>query len=126
MKHVTSRVVHETLQVDLVDFSRQKVLLNNKVYKYVLSVLDVFSRHVWLRPLKNKSANTVSTVLKKFLEEYGVPRIIQHDRGKEFEGAFNRLLKKNQIRCIKSRPYHPQSQGKFERIHRTLKGNNSV
>ena len=122
MKHVTSRVVHETLQVDLVDFSRQKVLLNNKVYKYVLSVLDVFSRHVWLRPLKNKSAKTVSTVLKKILEEYGVPKIIQHDRGKEFEGAFNRLLKKNQIRCIKSRPYHPQSQGKIERIHRTLKG----
>jgi len=82
MKQVSSRVVHETLQVDLVDFSRRKVLLNNKVYKYVLSVLDVVSRHVWLRPLKNKNANTVSTVLKKFLEEYGVPRIIQHDRGK--------------------------------------------
>ena len=77
MKHVTSRVVHGTLQVDLVDFSRQKVLLNNKVDKYVLSVLDVFSRHVWLRPLKNKGANTVSMVLKKI-----IPRIIQHDRGK--------------------------------------------
>jgi len=82
MKHLSSRVVHETLQVHLVDFSRQKVLLNNKVYTYVLSALDVVSRHVWLRPLKNKSANTVSTVLKNFLEENGVPRIIQHDRGK--------------------------------------------
>ena len=46
----------------------------------------------------HKSANTVSTVLKKILEEYRVPRIIQHDRGKEFEGAFISLLKNNQIR----------------------------
>ena len=47
--------------------------------------------------------------------------MIQHDHCTEFDGAVSRLYKQLQIKVIKGRPYHPQSQGKVERAHRIFK-----
>jgi transposase InsO family protein len=71
--------------------------------------------------LPNKSAIAVMNHLKIIFSEFGKPKIIQHDCGKEFSGQVKRLLQKLKIKDIKSRPYHPQSQGKVERMHKHLK-----
>ena len=47
--------------------------------------------------------------------------VIQHDQGREFEGAAAALGKKLGIKVVKGRPYHPQSQGKVEQAHRSFK-----
>ena len=54
-----------------------------------------------------------------------VPRVVQHDQGKEFaiDGTVSRLCKALDIKLIKGRPYYPQSQGREKRTHRTLKKN---
>ena len=92
-----------------------------KVFKYVLSVMDVFSRYQWLVPLERKLSSHVARELRRVYRENGVPRVIQHDQGPEFDGAVSRLCKKLKIKVIKGRPYHPQSQGKVERGHRSLR-----
>ena len=39
----------------------------------------------------------------------------------EFKGSVKRLTKEMKIKTILSRPHHPQSQGKVERSHRSLR-----
>ncbi|CAC5391452.1 unnamed protein product [Mytilus coruscus] len=108
---VVSQGVHHILQIDLVDMQRHKVTHRKKIFKYVLSVLDVFSRYVWLRPLQNKNSATVKRELKSLFEEFGEPKVIQHDCGKEFEGEVRIFLKrKNQADKEPSIP--PAESGK--------------
>ena len=47
--------------------------------------------------------------------------MIQHDQGREFEGAVAALCKQLSIKVVKGRPYHPQLQGKVGRAHRSFK-----
>ena len=97
-------------------------MFHNEKCKYILSVMDVFSRFVWLRPIKNKSAEEVAKHLSNIFVEFGNPKVIRHDRCREFDGDVKRLLSNLNIKKnIKSRPYHPQSQGKAERMHKSLK-----
>ena len=71
-----------------------------KVFKYVLSVMDVFSRYQWLVPLERKLSSHVARELRRVYRENGVPRVIQHDQGPEFDGAVSRLCKKLKIKVI--------------------------
>jgi transposase InsO family protein len=59
---------------------------------------------------------------------YGLPRQLLSDNGSIFTGrllgtevAFERQLVEASVELIHSRPYHPQTLGKLERFHRTLK-----
>ncbi len=56
--------------------------------------------------------------LKLLYSEHGSPDVIQHDRGGEFRGSVCSLMEALGVRIITSSPYHPQSQGKVERMHR--------
>ena len=62
----------------------------------------------------------------RLYEEVGCPRILQHDRGQEFAGAVDKLMRKLKVHVIRSSAYHPQSQGKIERMHRELKKKNDL
>ncbi|CAF0900891.1 unnamed protein product [Rotaria sordida] len=81
-------------------------------YRYVLVVLDIFSRYMFLRPLTSKSAVEVCHHLECIFCEHEAPTIIQTDQGTEFKGMFDELCSKRNIRHIRSRAYHPESQGK--------------
>ena len=56
------------------------VKMNGKLYRYVLTVIDVFSRFVWLRPLTNKFSKDVAKELERIYMEHGAPRIVQSDQ----------------------------------------------
>ena len=57
----------------------------------------------------------------KLSSEHGTPRILQHDRGKEFEGLVKKLMTALKVKINRSSAYDPKSQGKVERMHRQLK-----
>ena len=118
---IRARDVQLRHQIDLVDMNKLCTKYKGKVFRYVLSVMDVFSRYHWLVPLQRKRSSHVARELIRIYREHGAPLVIQHDQGAEFDGAVSRLCKQLQIKVIKGRPYHPQSQGKVERAHRTLK-----
>ena len=51
-RHVRVSSGMEQVQIDLINLSSQRVEYEGKVYRYVLSVRDVFSRFHWLSPLQ--------------------------------------------------------------------------
>ena len=66
-------------------YSRQ-----NKNYKYILIVLDIFSRFAWARPLKTKTGREVTDALRDiFTKSKRKPSRIWSDDGTEF---FNKFL----------------------------------
>ena len=63
----------------------------NKGYKYLLTVIDVFSKYGWIIPLKNKTGASVANGLKLiFKQDNRMPTRILTDKGKEF---YNKIVK---------------------------------
>ena len=121
LQPINSKTVMDRHQIDLVDMKSMIVKEGSKSYRYVLSVLDVFSRFVWLRALTEKHAETVADKLYKIYMDFGFPRVIQCDQGSEFKGVLKNMCKLLKIKLIYSSSNHPQSQGKIERSHATWK-----
>ena len=87
----------EQLQADLMDISSRRE--ENDNFKFVLTVVDVFSKIAWAEPVRSKSGADVSVALRRVLERSGRFRKLQTDKGKEF---YNRevkaVLKENKIK----------------------------
>ena len=109
---VEASEVMERNQIDLVDFQRMPVEHEGTQYNFVLSIMDIFSRYVFLSPLSSKHAHVVADVLYRLYSIIGPPRIIQCDNGKEFKGVVKTVAKSLNSKMVRGRPYHPQSQGK--------------
>ena len=75
----------EQVQIDLINLSSQSVEYEGKVYRYVLSVMNVFSRFHWLSPLQRKYPHHVAEQLFKTFSEHGPPDRVQSDNGGEFK-----------------------------------------
>ena len=70
---VTEKFVQAQHQVDLMDLSKDAVEDDGLVYRYVLSIMDVFSRYSRQRPLEKKASHHVSQALKAIYAEHGPP-----------------------------------------------------
>jgi hypothetical protein len=83
--------------------------------KFILTVVDYFSRKVWLRPLQNQTAIIVRNALRSVVEESKTyPKIIQADNGSEFKGETSEWMKEHDIVYIKTLSYSPESNGLVE------------
>ena len=89
LKPVVAKVPMERCQIDLVVKEKSpSVSRDGKVYYNILSVIDVFSRFLFLRALETKESLEVVNRLKEIFMVFGNPRIIQSDGGSEFKGLF--------------------------------------
>lgn len=93
-----------------------------------LTVLDDHSRYsLCLAACGDEAGTTVRSCLTATFRRYGLPRRMSMDNGPPWGDtgaaytAMDVWLMKQGIRVGHSRPYHPQTQGKDERFHRTLK-----
>ena len=100
-------------------------------YYYLVTVLDDYSRFIlaW-RLQSDMTAGSLIEVVQDAVEKTGMTEVPLSDRTALLSdngpgylahtfAAYLRLLG---IRHIVSAPYHPQTNGKIERYHRTLKG----
>src|SRR5579885_1152849 len=116
---IVSYAPYNIFQADLIELSDFKVLNNG--YEYVLVVIDVYSKFMWVAPLKNKSASTVTKAFEEIIKE-SPPKTLQTDRGSEFLNSdFQAMLKKYDITHVASAPYNPKQQAVVERSNQTLK-----
>ncbi|PMQ17933.1 IS481 family transposase [Janthinobacterium sp. AD80] len=94
-----------------------------------LTILDDHSRYnLCLSACGNEQRSTVQTALQATFERYGLPERMTADNGAPWgtsgRAGLSQLavwLIRLGIRVGHSRPHHPQTQGKDERFHRTLK-----
>jgi transposase InsO family protein len=75
--------IDEQWQADLADVAL--IAKENDGYRFILTVIDIFSRFAWARPLKTKSGKDVEEAFKDIFQEGRIPKRIQTDQGKEFE-----------------------------------------
>jgi transposase InsO family protein len=94
---------------------------------YPLTVLDDHSRFALVvRAAADQRCATVQQALRAAFERYGLPAQMLMDNGAPWGGPeyyteFSLWLIRLGIRVYHGRPCHPQTQGKDERFHRTLK-----
>jgi transposase InsO family protein len=95
---------------------------------FALTVLDDHSRFlICLGACPDQQTETVQTQLSGAFRQFGLPKRILCDNGppwgSDAQHRFTRLcawLMRLGIAVSHGRPYHPQTQGKDERFHRTL------
>ncbi|MFI5929644.1 transposase, partial [Micromonospora sp. NPDC051543] len=97
----------------------------------VFDVLDDCTRTlVGCHAASAETADGALTALRQAFDEYGVPAIVLSDNGTAFTSrrtrpgsisTFVQCLLEHNVRPINSSPYHPQTCGKVERHHQTLK-----
>ena len=92
---------------------------------YPLTILDDHSRYALLIEPRQDQRDVLRSFIPVF-RHYGLPEAILTDNGANFAGfkngytQFERALMDQNILPIHGRVYHPQTQGKIERFHRSM------
>ena len=120
-----TRRVHELWQTD---FTYMKVI--GWGWYYLSTVLDDYSRYIiaWILST-GMSASDVKETLDLAVERTGVaearvrhrPRLLSDNGPAYVSSELQTYLAEKEIDHTRGRPYHPMTQGKIERYHRTMK-----
>ena len=95
----------------------------NNGYKYMLNVIDTFSKYVWSKPLKKKDGKNVAKAFEEIIKDaikigHKSPNLLHTDKGLEFLNKdFKAVLSKYNIKM-----YHTENEEKssiIERYNRT-------
>lgn len=91
--------------------------------RFILGVIDCFSKYPALIPLRATDSKTVAHALvKNWISVFGVPHCVHSDRGSNFvSDLFREMCSLFGIKKSQSAPYYPQSDGFIERLFRTAK-----
>lgn len=94
-----------------------------KGMRYLLTMMDRYSRWTEAVPLSDTTAETVAdNFISTWVARFGVPSTVTTDRGTNFESnLFKAMLRKLGTIKFRTTAYHPASNGMLERYHRRLK-----
>jgi transposase InsO family protein len=101
--------------------------MNNGKYCYPLDIIDDCTRFAIRIVAFESTANAVIPSFEAAFREFGMPKAVLSDNGSQFAGfrhgftQFEKFLMNHDILPIHGRAYHPQTQGKIERFHRSMK-----
>lgn len=108
----------ERMQMDILD----SFPVTSSGNKYLLVIIDCFTKWVEAFPLKNIRATTVAEAfVQQTISRYGVPLELHTDQGKNFDSKlFQELACLLGIRKTRSTALYPQSDGQVKRQQRTI------
>lgn len=113
-----SGAIDQHWQADLVEMIPYASFNNG--YRYLLTIIDLFSRYAWAVPLRGKTGMEVTSAFRQVFAQGRQPQRLQTDDGREFDNReFQRFLNLQNIRF-----FTVKSQFKAavcERFNRTLK-----
>lgn len=108
------------------DFKGEFLMKDNN-YCFPLTIIDDCSRFsIKIAPHTN-TVNVVIPAFKEAFYEFGMPNSVLSDNGAQFAGfrhgftRFEKMLMDYDILPVHCRIKHPQTQGKIERFHRSMK-----
>lgn len=125
--------IDDLWQADLVEMDSgnlKGISKINKGYKYLLTIIDTFSKFAWAIPVKNKTGESVSKVMSICFKnlsqgvdlnsQHKPPKNLQTDNGKEFYNKdFKKLMEQNKINHYST--YSDKKAAIVERFNRSLK-----
>lgn len=95
-RRVIVKGIDDLWQADLVEMIPYAKV--NKNYRYLLTVIDCFSKYAWALPLKSKTGVDVTKAMHIIFNEGRHPKNLQTDDGKEFFNSnFQNLMTRNSI-----------------------------
>jgi len=96
--------------------------VSNKGNKFIITVIDQFTKYAFAFPVRNHEAKTVAKYLvERVFLIHGVPLQLLSDRGAEFEGfIFQGMYELLRIDKLRTTAYKPATNGALDRMHRTL------
>lgn len=91
--------------------------------KYMLVVIDYFTKWPEVYAIQNQEAVTVADALiQNWISRFGVPMELHTDQGRNFESqVFQEVCQTLKINKTRTTPMRPQSDGMVERFNRTIK-----
>jgi len=92
----------------------------NKGYKYILNVIDTFSKYLFAVPLKKKTGKETAEAFARIIKtSKRCPKKLHVDRGKEFVNKdFEKMLKKFDIQMYHT--FNEEKSAIAERVNRTI------
>ena len=118
-RRVISKHVDDIWAADLVDM--QYYSRSNKGFKYILMVIDVFSKYGWAEPLKKKTGAEIVRAFTEIWKSGQVPpKYLWTDKGKEFYNKlFRKLLEEKKVHMYWTE--NEEKSSVVERWNRTIK-----
>ena len=94
-----NKSIDDTWSSDLLDMNDYSPK-NNRGYRYILVVIDNFSKFGWTIPLKNKYAQSITDAFSQIIKtSRRKPNLLETDDGKEYVNKiFNEFLNTNMIK----------------------------
>jgi RNase H-like domain found in reverse transcriptase/Chromo (CHRromatin Organisation MOdifier) domain len=91
-------------------------------YVFVLVIVDVASRYVWLRKMKTKSASEIAGILMEMFCEWGAPAVVRSDNERTLNGLVMERLKEAVGYSLQNAiEYNAEQMGAVERHIREVK-----
>lgn len=119
-KPIISKYPNQMWGIDLIDMN--EYIKSNMKWRYIMTVVDIFSRKVFLTKLKLKEAIQTRNSLEQLINNVGVsPNYLLSDNGNEWLGEFSEYCKDNDIKQIFTRSYSPEANGVVERMNKEIR-----
>lgn len=119
-KPIVLKGINDLWQADLVDMIPHAK--ENRQYKYILTVINCFTKEAYARPLKSKTGEDVAEAFHEILKSTSPPHNLHVDKGKEFYNrTFQKLMRMWGVNMYSTNSINKAAM--VERFNRTLKTN---
>ncbi len=118
-RRIVTHFPGQIVQSDLIDM--QRYTTKNSGYKFIIVVIDCFSKYLWVRPLKSKRGEETATALRNIFKSMRYPvQSIIFDEGLEYLNSHvKNVLSEYHIYYYHIKTTHKASTA--ERVNKTIK-----
>ncbi|KAG8278063.1 hypothetical protein J6590_108396 [Homalodisca vitripennis] len=114
----TNTLIKATSPFERLNIDFKGPLPSSSRNRYMLNIVDEYSRFPFSYPCKEMTSSTVIECLENLFSVYGIPNYIHSDRGKPFlSDEIRTYLHQNGIATSLTSPYNPAGNGQIERYN---------